>query len=223
MEVTNKGANTWDAQLRHREMVIQKGHTYSVSFKAHATRPTPCRAKVGMAGTALRRVLDRQHRPARRGRRPSSARSPWRRDDDATAEFALHMGGALAGDGPVPFYVCIDDVHLDDPQFVRKEAPQGGAVPKVLVNQVGYFPAPAQARDRQERVEDARDLAAAEQRRRTSSRRERRCRSASTQRRARPCTSPTSRRSSTGKRLHAQGRRRRRAIRSTSRPTSTRS
>ena len=61
-------------------------------------------------------------------------------DDDATAEFALHMGGALAGDGPVPFNVCIDDVYLDDPQFVRKEEPTAAPIPNVLVNQVGYLP-----------------------------------------------------------------------------------
>src|SRR5215831_14825968 len=27
-EVTNKGINPWDAQVRHREMTIVKGHTY---------------------------------------------------------------------------------------------------------------------------------------------------------------------------------------------------
>jgi endoglucanase len=62
------------------------------------------------------------------------------RDDDATAEFALHMGGTLAGEGPVPFNICIDDVYLDDPQFVRKEAPKAAPIPNVLVNQVGYLP-----------------------------------------------------------------------------------
>src|SRR5262245_52457221 len=29
-EVDNKGVNPWDAQMRHREMVIEKGHIYSI-------------------------------------------------------------------------------------------------------------------------------------------------------------------------------------------------
>ncbi|HYJ11870.1 MAG TPA: carbohydrate binding domain-containing protein, partial [Polyangiaceae bacterium] len=32
--VKNKGTNNWDAQFRHREMVIQQGHTYTVQFRA---------------------------------------------------------------------------------------------------------------------------------------------------------------------------------------------
>ena len=139
MEITNKGANTWDAQLRHRAMVIQKGHTYSISIKAHATRPTRIRAKVGMAGPPYAEYwtdnLDLLTRP-----QTFVGSFTMGRDDDATAEFALHMGGALAGDGPVPLNVCIDDVFLDDPQFVRKEEPAAAPIPNVLVNQVGYLP-----------------------------------------------------------------------------------
>ena len=139
VEVTNKGANNWDVQLRHREMVIQKGHSYAISFKAHATRPTRMRLKVGMAGAPYAEywtdAVDLLTRP-----QTFVGTFTMGRDDDATAEFALHMGGALAGEGPVPFNVCIDDVNLDDPQFVRKEAPKAAPIPNVLVNQVGYLP-----------------------------------------------------------------------------------
>ena len=38
-------------------------------------------------------------------------------DDDPTAELALHIGGELAAS--TPFRVCIDDVVLSDPEFVR--------------------------------------------------------------------------------------------------------
>ena len=48
--VTNKGVNAWDAQVRHREMVIQKGHTYSIAYLAHATKPIQMKVKVGMSG-----------------------------------------------------------------------------------------------------------------------------------------------------------------------------
>ena len=50
LQVTNRGRDNWDAQLRHREMTIQKGHKYSLSFVAYATQPTTIRPKVGMQG-----------------------------------------------------------------------------------------------------------------------------------------------------------------------------
>jgi endoglucanase len=139
LEVTNKGTNNWDAQVRHRAMVIQKGHTYSISIKAHATRPTRIRAKVGMSGPPYAEYwtdsMDLLTRP-----QTFVGSFTMGANDDATAEFALHVGGSLAGDGPVPFNVCIDDVYLDDPQFARKEEPKAAPIPGVLVNQVGYLP-----------------------------------------------------------------------------------
>jgi len=139
IEITNKGVNGWDAQLRHRPMVIQKGHTYSISIKAHATRPARLRAKVGMSGPPYAEYwtdsMDLLTRP-----QTFVGTFTMAHDDDGTAEFALHVGGALAGEGPVPFNVCIDDVYLDDPQFVRKEESPPAPIPNVLVNQVGYLP-----------------------------------------------------------------------------------
>ena len=139
VEVDNKGANNWDVQLRHREMIVQKGHSYSIAIKAHATRPTRMRAKVGMAGPPYAEywteTMDLLTRP-----QTFVGTFTMAQNDDPTAEFALHLGGEMAGEGPVPFNVCIDDVSLDDPQFVRKEAPKPQPIPAVLVNQTGYLP-----------------------------------------------------------------------------------
>jgi endoglucanase len=139
VEVTNTGVNNWDAQLRHREMVIQKGHTYSLSIKAHATAPIRMRAKVGMAGPPYAEywtdTMDLLTRP-----QTFVGTFTMERDDDPTAELALHMGGELAAEAPLPFNVCIDDVSLDDPQFVRKEGAKAMPIPNVLVNQTGYLP-----------------------------------------------------------------------------------
>src|SRR5512142_1215275 len=49
IHIDNGGVNRWDAQVRHREMTIQNGHTYNVSFKAWASRPTSITGKVGMS------------------------------------------------------------------------------------------------------------------------------------------------------------------------------
>ena len=36
--------------MRHREMIIQKGHVYSIKCTAHSTKPVQVKAKVGMSG-----------------------------------------------------------------------------------------------------------------------------------------------------------------------------
>src|SRR6187399_2223875 len=48
--VENAGTNRWDAQVRHREMVIQNGHTYTVQFRAWASIETKMYPKIGMSG-----------------------------------------------------------------------------------------------------------------------------------------------------------------------------
>jgi endoglucanase len=50
LRIDNRGTNAWDAQVRHREMTIQKGHLYHISFVAYASQPTHIRPKVGMQG-----------------------------------------------------------------------------------------------------------------------------------------------------------------------------
>src|SRR6478736_8188469 len=48
--VDHPGKNAWDVQLRHREMTIQKGHTYSVRYTVWASAPIRVRAQIGMSG-----------------------------------------------------------------------------------------------------------------------------------------------------------------------------
>jgi endoglucanase len=139
--VTNKGVNAWDAQARHREMVIQKGHTYSLSYMAHATKPVQVKAKVGMSGPPYKEywtdTADLTTHP-----QTFVGAFTMDADDDATAELAFHFGGAMAGDTAPPYTVCFDDVHLDDPQFkrVEKATAEDAPIPNVLVNQTGYLP-----------------------------------------------------------------------------------
>jgi hypothetical protein len=40
VNVTVGGKDRWDAQVRHREMVVQQGHDYVVGFEAWASRNT---------------------------------------------------------------------------------------------------------------------------------------------------------------------------------------
>jgi endoglucanase len=141
--VKDKGKNNWDAQFRHREMVIEHGHTYTVQFKAWASSDTTARPKVGMSGPPY---AEYWNATIDIGKEPKNYRGAFTmgQGDDATAEFAFHIGGGMAH-AALPFEICIDDVELDDPEF-RPTAGGGGASskpPNVLVNQLGYLPGAA--------------------------------------------------------------------------------
>lgn len=137
VRVTDPGKNRWDAQFRHRDMVIQRGHHYTVSFKAWSDKATHVRPKLGMAGPPY---AEYWADTVALGPTPKrfSAQFTMKQADDATAELAFHAGAELAA--KVPFQVCIDDVYVEDPKFTRARPVAEQAVPDVLVNQVGYLP-----------------------------------------------------------------------------------
>ena len=139
VEVANKGTNRWDAQLRHRDMVIQKGHTYSVQFTLHATQKTRAVAKIGQAGPPYKEYWT-QPLDLEPGRQIFKGVFTMQFDDDASPELAFHFGGNMAKDVKLPFSVCLNDIHLDDPQFTPKAVTNAAAVSNVLVNQTGYYP-----------------------------------------------------------------------------------
>jgi endoglucanase len=138
LQIRNRGENRWDAQIRHREMVIQRGHRYTVQFRAWASQETDAYAKVGMAGPPYAEYFARTltFRQV-----PQSFQGAFEVDapDDPTAEFALHLGGAMAR-GALPLTVCIDDVYLSDVQFRPARDVAALPRPSVRVNQIGYLP-----------------------------------------------------------------------------------
>ena len=115
VEVTNKGTNNWDAQFRHREMVIKKGHVYTVKFKARASTTDEGAAQGRHVRPALQRVLvehDRPRRDAAAVRRPFHDERRRRRDRRARLP---HRRRPRRGERAVQ--VCVDDVELLDPEF----------------------------------------------------------------------------------------------------------
>ena len=132
------GSNRWDAQVRHREMIIKKGHTYTASFRAWASRNTNATTKVGMAGPPyidyLTRKIELTDKPQQ-----FAYEFKMNKADDATAEFALHLGGQMIK-GPGPIDVCFDDMILSDSAFDPPPPAAKVALPTVMVNQVGYLP-----------------------------------------------------------------------------------
>ena len=137
--VTNKGVNRWDVQLRHRDMVIEKGHTYSVKFTMHATQKTGAMVKVGQSGPPYREYWATAI-ALEPGRKTFRGVFTMQAEDDQTPELAFHLGGNMAKDATVPFTVCVDDVHLEDPKFSPAGNAEAAPIPNVFVNQTGYLP-----------------------------------------------------------------------------------
>jgi endoglucanase len=139
LEVENKGKNNWDAQFRHREMVIQRGHRYYLQFKIWSSQPMLARPKVGMAGPPY---AEYWFENIKVNTEPQifSANFVMTAKDDPTAEFAFHVGGEMAAGVTEPYTVCIDDIMLADPEFKRTADSVAAPIPNVFVNQTGYLP-----------------------------------------------------------------------------------
>jgi len=138
LRIDNRGNNNWDAQVRHREMTIQSGHLYRISFVAYASQPTQIRPKVGMQGPPFGEYWFQEIKV---DQTPHRFTSKFKKNgpDDPSAEFTFHVGGRLADGTHSPFTICIDNVRLEDAQFTRPAKSKSEAETKILVNQVGYF------------------------------------------------------------------------------------
>ena len=138
--VTNKGKDPWDAQMRHREMMIQKGHVYSIAFTAHATKPVQVKAKVGMSGPPYKEywadTVDLTTHP-----QAFVGVFTMEEAEDPTAELAFHFGGDKAGETAGAVHGLLRRHAPRRPEV--REGEEGGrrADPRVLVNQTGYLPA----------------------------------------------------------------------------------
>jgi endoglucanase len=138
LDVKDAGVHAWDAQIRHREFTVQKGHAYSVRLKIGATVPLELEVKVAMSGPPYKAYW---HQAVDLDGTPQVVSSDFTMtaDDDPTAELAIHVGGKKSAK-VTPFTMCVDDVVLEDPTFQPKPDAVPPPVPNVLVNQVGYLP-----------------------------------------------------------------------------------
>ena len=193
--VTNKGVNPWDAQARHREMVIRKGHTYTLSYMAHATKPVQVKAKVGMSGPPYKEywtdTVDLTTHP-----QTFVGAFTMEADDDATAELAFHFGGR---DGRRHRRAVHRLLRRHPPgrpavQEERKGLGRGGADPERAGQPDRLLAGAAQAGDGEDHPDGAAEMGAAPQGRRPGRLAARPSRSARTRRRATTCRSSISRR-----------------------------
>jgi len=137
MRSTAAGEISWDLQLRHRALPLREGHVYLVQFTAHADRDAQARPRVSQVGPPYAEywasTVDVSTTPQR-----YAGHFTMRRPDDLQAELSFHLGGTLAGEGPVE--VCIDDIVLADPEFEPPPPPDYLRAPAIRANQVGYYP-----------------------------------------------------------------------------------
>ena len=139
LTIAAAGAHSWDVQLRHREMTIQKGHSYTIAFSAWSDKPTQINAKVGMSGAPYRDYF--RDAQIDLGATPTKIEETFTpdADDDPTAEFAFHLGGELAESTPLPFTVCFDELHLTDPQYVPPPPALAAVIPAIRLNQLAFL------------------------------------------------------------------------------------
>jgi endoglucanase len=138
LSVDKKGENRWDAQLRHRQLLIQQSHRYQLGFEVWSSRATQLAVKVGMSGAPYTEHFTRliHVTPTRT---PFFGTFVMQHPDDPTAELAFHVGGQLvAGDEPVE--ICFDAVVLSEPTHQASPREAAPAPPRVRVNQLGYLP-----------------------------------------------------------------------------------
>jgi endoglucanase len=138
LHIDAPGQNRWDAQIRHRSMTIEQGHSYRLAFTVWATRDTKVAGKVGMSGPPYTDYWTQAISVTTKPTRHAFAFS-MTRPDDAIAELAFHAGGhMLQGSGPLD--LCFDDVVLSDPRHTAVPRAEAVPPPAIRVNQIGYLP-----------------------------------------------------------------------------------
>ena len=138
LHVESPGANRWDAQVRHRGMTIEQGHTYHLAFTIWSSRATQVTGKIGMSGAPYTDYWTRKLELTPEPRRHSFDFT-MSHPDDATAELAFHAGGHLV-EGTDPVTVCLDEVVLSDPKFTPSPPAEVVSLPLIRLNQVGFAP-----------------------------------------------------------------------------------
>lgn len=140
LNITAAGGERWQVQAR-QTVVLQADHTYNISFKAYANKPTQLYAKVGNSGAPYAEFWNNNWQPFSLTTTKETFTGSFTMKGDAAVknEFAFHLGGNLVTSG-APVTICLDDIVLDDPEFNPEPEPEPEPLPDVRLNQVGYVP-----------------------------------------------------------------------------------
>lgn len=141
----NRSKDTrWAIQLRHRGLVLEQGHTYTVQFTVTSTADCKVYPKVGQQAEPYLEYWN-YHKNWEtvdvRANVPTTITEQFTMTSatDRTAEFTFHLvGDCLAS--TIPYTVSFDDIYLKDPLFQGYEPEIPEPTNGVRINQVGYFP-----------------------------------------------------------------------------------
>lgn len=134
----------WDVQFRHRGLVLEQGHTYTVSFTVTPTVDCKIYAKIGQQSEPFKEYWNYSNKTYQllslKANVPTTITETFTMNDptDKQCEFAFHLVGDCLG-SPLPYTVSFDNISVKDPQFAGYEADIPEPTNAVRVNQVGYF------------------------------------------------------------------------------------
>jgi endoglucanase len=141
--INNKGTDRWDVQFRHRKLVIEQGHTYTVKFTVTATKNCQIYPKIGDQSEPYNEYwhYGQWEKIQLTANQPLTISQTFTMNSATakTCEFAFHLGGDCATSS-LPYTISFDNIYLTDPQFPGYEADEPEPTNAVRVNQVGYFP-----------------------------------------------------------------------------------
>lgn len=142
--ITNKGTNRWDVQFRHRGLVIEQGHTYTVKFTVTSTKDCMIYPKIGDQGDPYNEYWNYNKnwdKVQLRANTPVTVTQQFTMTSPTarTCEFAFHLGGDCATSA-LPYTLSFDDIYVSDPQFAGYPDPIPEPTNAIRVNQLGYFP-----------------------------------------------------------------------------------
>lgn len=139
VHVDQKGASRWDVQLRHREISIVEGHTYTVKFQVTADRNCKIYAKIGDQREPYWEAWNNNNEPfsVTAGQTLTVDRTFTAVKSSQYAEFSFYLGGDLSGS--LPNEIKFISMSLGDADFSPTPIPTPTPVRDILVNQLGYF------------------------------------------------------------------------------------
>jgi endoglucanase len=138
-ELNEESGERWDIQFRHRDLFVESGHTYTLSFTMQASNSCQIYTKIGDQNDPYTEDWNyNQNWEFIYLNANESVTITQTFTASRTAEvleWAFHLA-----DAPVGTEFWFDDMSLTDPEFEGHEAETRPDYREVRLNQLGYFP-----------------------------------------------------------------------------------
>jgi endoglucanase len=144
VHMDKKGTNKWDVQVRHGDLSIISGHTYTVKFSMTADKSTMVYAKIGDMGEPYGEAWNNNWNPYHiTAGHTLNVNTTFTADRYyKNAEWAFHLGGELARSLPIEVQFISMSISEPGPD-TRTPAPTPTPARDIRVNQLGYLPGAA--------------------------------------------------------------------------------